>query len=105
MYHKFINKALPDNLQTLLFQLSEDIHRYNTRQASNIHVARYHGNTKNCIRLDIPHAINRATVNIREKLYTHSLIGLANYVKNYYIENYQEVCVIRIFMFVLIMDK
>ena len=93
-YHKYINKILPGNLQNLPFQLNEDVHRYNTRQASSIHVPRYHhGYTKNCIRFDIPETINRAPVNIREKLYTHSLTGLANYVKNYCIEKYQEVCV------------
>ena len=49
-YHTFINKTLPDNLQNLPFQLNEDIHRFNTRQASQIHVPRYrHYYTQNCL--------------------------------------------------------
>ena len=45
-----------------------------------------------CIRYSIPKLINDTPDHIRNKLYTHSLKGFANYVKHIYIKEYQLVC-------------
>ena len=94
-YHKYINNKLPDNLQKLPLQLNQEIHQYNTRQSRNIYTPRFHHSyAKNCIRFDLPSTINTAPLHIQNKIYTHSIQGLANYMKNYYLQNYQESCVI-----------
>lgn len=94
-YHKFVNNKLPENLQKLPLQLNQEIHQYNTRHSRNIYTPRYyHSYAKNCIRFDLPGTINTAPLHIQNKIYTHSLQGLANYMKNDYIQKYQEVCTI-----------
>ena len=77
------------------FQLNQDVHAYNTRQSRNIHAPRYkHSFAKNCLRFDLPNTINDTPENIREKIHTHSLQGLAKYAKNHCLRNYQDTCVI-----------
>ena len=95
-YYKYINNKLPNGiLQNIQFQLNQDIHAYNTRQARNMHVPRYnHSFAKNCLRYDLPDTINKTPEYICEKILTHSLQGFTKYVKNYFVCSYQDRCMI-----------
>ena len=50
---------------------------------------------KNCVRIDLPETINKLPTIVREKIYTHSLQGVAKYMKNYYMQNYEENCTVQ----------
>ena len=94
-YHKYINQTLPLNLQNLPLFPSMDLHSHNTRFCGNIFTHRCgHVFAKSCLRFDLPETINSLPYSIYDKLYTHSLQGLARYAKNLYIQRYQETCVI-----------
>ena len=47
-----------------------------------------------CIRHYIPELLSKTPECMTEKLDTHSLSGFSNYMKNYYIRNYNENCLI-----------
>ena len=92
-YYKLIHHKLPAYLQNLQLLTNSNIHSHNTRGNTGIHIRRVtHTFAKNSLRHNIPTLINNAPNSIKAKLTTHSIHGFSNYVKNYYIHDYQEQC-------------
>ena len=90
-YHKYKTNQLPHYLNTL-FDSNTLPHRYETRfnnvrpQVSNKVY------TSKCIRYIIPDIVRDLPANISEKYDTHSIPGLSNYAKKYYIDKYYQIC-------------
>ena len=91
-YHKFVNGKLPLYFHNF-FDRNSDIHSYNTRSNNRLHLYPYNNQTtKNFIRFKIPNIINDLPRNVREKIYTHSLAGFAQYMKKHLINEYEIEC-------------
>ena len=95
-YHNYVNNKLPTNLLKFPLQLNIDRQTYNTRRAQNLFILRHkHTFAKNCLRYDMASTLNNTSGNIKEKVYTHSLNGMANYAKIMLLDKYQDTCTIQ----------
>ncbi len=98
-YYKYVNDKLPEyfNKANDDFNLitNNDVHEHNTRQRNRLHIIRTnHKYAEKCIRHSIPHTINNTPDIIKNKINTHSLQGYSKYIKNTYIQGYNENCTI-----------
>ena len=94
--YKLENKLVPAYFQDNIFVKNRNIHRHNTRSANAFHIPRVrHEFAKHGIHYIIPMAFNNSIPHIINKIYTHSLSGFAKYIKNDYLNNYKENCLIR----------
>ena len=94
LYYRYKQNELPKYFESM-FTESNDNHSHDTRHKSLL----YQLPTKTCtgrlcIRLYIPELLSKTPECITEKLDTHSFSGFSNYMKNYYIRNYNENCLI-----------
>jgi hypothetical protein len=95
-YYKYVNDNLPYYFQQLPLIPNQTIHNHNTRYNQNIHKHRVnHQFSQLCIRYNIPQLINNTDALITSKFNTHSLQGLAKYVKWDVIQNYDSQCSIQ----------
>ena len=94
-YHKFKNNTLPAYLQHLNLLPNISIHSHNTRGKTDLHIHRTtHTFAKQCLRQNIPVLLNNAPSSITDKFLTHSIQGFSNYVKNHFVNKYQQHCTI-----------
>lgn len=95
-YHKFLNGNLPTYFIEMFTNLNTNTHDYNTRHRANISNQRVkHEYAKRRIKYSIPETINHSPDLIKNKLYTHSLDGLTQYIKHHHINTYRANCDIR----------
>jgi hypothetical protein len=91
-FYKFKKNRLPKYFENF-FVINENIHGYNTRNRSALHLFQYHYQTTGkCVRFHIPNYINNLPANVKDKIDTHSLNGFVKYMKMYLIESYNQVC-------------
>ncbi len=98
MHHvvESINNKLPSYFQSLPIKSDHEVHNHNTRYHDNIHIRRTnHEFAKMCIRHNIPNLINSTDQIIKEQSQTHSLQGFTTYVKNIFVQSYQQSCFIK----------
>ena len=68
---------------------------HNTRGKTDLHIHRTtHTFAKQCLRQNIPVLLNNAPSSITDKFLTHSIQGCSNYVKNHFVNKYQQHCTI-----------
>ena len=95
LYYKYKKNKLPSYLQNLPLQPNFDMHNYETRIRYHIHQPKTnHEYAKHCIRFHIPKTVNNSPNAILEKIDTHSLKGFSGYIKNCFLESYQDTCTI-----------
>ena len=93
VYHKFRNNELPVYMQNWPLVTNNEIHRYNTRTATDLHTFKYRRTfAKKSPRHYLVQTINNTPDNVYSKFGTHSLNGFSNYVKLHFINNYQDGC-------------
>ena len=92
-YFKYKKEILPSYFLHNSF-LSRLEHRYETRDGSYQLPRLSHKFAENCIRYQLPSLLNQKVKCIIDKVNTHSEFGYALYIKNIYINNYQENCTI-----------
>jgi hypothetical protein len=93
---KLENNMLPEYFKSNLFTKNFNIHGHNTRSANIFHIPRVkHEFAKNSIQYTIPVAYNTCPLQIRDKIYTHSISGFMKYIKMHIINNYEPNCTIR----------
>jgi hypothetical protein len=79
-----------------MFVRQDEIHSYDTRQASNYRVPlSKHVFVRNSIRHRLPTIYNNCPINIRDKVHTHSYQGFITYVKKCFIADYESICYIQ----------
>lgn len=94
-YHKLVNGRLPHYFSQIPFHSISQIHKYNTRSPTNLYKTRArHEFAKKCIRHELVCTINSTPDIVKEKCHTHSLHGFSTYVKNYFISNYEDTCLL-----------
>ena len=94
-YYKFKNNKLPIYFQNLPFHCNFQKHQHNTRIQNHIQLGRtVHEYAKKCIRYNVPISVNNTPIVILEKINTHSLKGFAGYIKQYYLNYYQNTCTV-----------
>ena len=94
-YYKHVRKVLPTYLQGFDFNKRSDIHEHNTRQKDTLQTHKTVTKlAENCVRNAVQNIVNNTNSKIMDKISTHSLQGFAWYIKQYYISNYPEECII-----------
>ena len=94
LYYRYKQNELPKYFEPMFTESNEN-HSHDTKHKSLL----YQLPTKTstgwlCIRHYIPELLSKTPECITEKLDTHSFSGFSNYMKNYYIRNYNENCLI-----------
>ena len=92
--HRYYNPdkgSLPDYFSGM-FDTVEVSHDYNTRNRNPRASQPHRTTTRDCLRYYVPSLLDNTPGCITEKLYTHSLNGFSNYVKNIFINNYYSHC-------------
>ena len=92
-FFKFVHNTLP------MYYIKNDIikkenkkHNVRNKKEFAIPIVK-HEFAKKCIRYKAAVILNSTNLNIREKVYTHSLQGFTNYTKYQLINNYNEICI------------
>ena len=94
-YYKYENNKLPYYLANLPLNTNTSIHSHATRTQNKIHLLKpNHEYAKNCIWYYISTVANSTPNNIIAKIYTHSLQGFSGYIKQHFLQSYQEICTI-----------
>ena len=94
-YHKLVNERLPHYFTQIPLHPISQIHTHNTRSPNNLYKTRaHHEFAKKCIRHELVCTINSTPDIVKNKLHTHSLHGFSAYVKNYFINNYADTCLL-----------
>ena len=94
-YYKLINKQLPQYFNSFTCEANSDIHGYNTRTRNKLHTLKTnHDFAQKSLRYRIIQTINKLPDNVIGKMRTHSIYGLTNYAKKYFISNYKTECTI-----------
>ena len=93
LYYKLKHNLLPRYLSTEIFTPLTDIHPYNTRRSHLMYTSRVqHEYAKRCMRYSIPTSVLEAPSCILNKIETHSIEGYVNYIKYFFLEQYQVTC-------------
>ena len=94
-YHKYKNNVLPSYFNGM-FDVMYPSHNYSTRQRGQPRLAGCKTKlAESAIRYSLLPAISKLDDSVTSKILTHSITGLANYAKTYFITQYNPVCVIR----------
>ena len=94
LYYRYKQNELPKYFESM-FTESNDNHSHDARHKCLLYQLPTKTSTgRLCIRHYIPELLSKTPECITEKLDTHSLSGFSNYMKNYYIRNYNENCLI-----------
>ncbi len=90
-YYKYKNNKLPYYLQNLPFKVNTSTHIHATRIQYSIHQYKpNHVYAKRCIRYDLHRVVRDTSVEIIDKVNTHSLHGFSGYIKFKFLQSYQQ---------------
>ena len=88
---KLENNLLPQNISNF-FNKNENT-RYNIRRLAKYQIPRVkHAFADKCLRVSIPILLRDFPSIVTDKLYTHSFKGFSDYLKQYFINNYESQC-------------
>ena len=91
-YHKYKKNLLPPYF-TGMFDVTYPSHNYETRQRNQPVLTGCRTKLAEAsIRYSLPSMISKLDANITNKVSTHSLIGLSNYAKSFFISQYNPIC-------------
>ena len=92
-YHKLVNKQLPYHFLKYNLPLHRDLHTYSTRGQNRLITPRLKYNLSMCtIKNRLPKIVNEAPAGITDKINTHSINGLAFYLKRTIVDAYEIEC-------------
>ena len=92
-YYKFIHNDLPLRLLSFQFIPINEINNYNNRHCDNLFINRVNKIfAKQSLNYDIPVTVNHTDKNVIRKIHTHSLQGFSLYIKNIFLNNYEQSC-------------
>ena len=94
-YYKLVNKQQPQYFNSFTHETNSAIHSHNTRRRNELHIPKTkHDFAKTNLRYRILQTINELPDTVASKVYTHSINGVTNYVKQYFIAAYKIECTI-----------
>ncbi len=89
-YYKLVNKQQPQYLNSFTHETNSDIHSHSTRRRNELHIPKTkHDFAKTNLRYRILQTINELPDTVTSKVYTHSINGVTNYAKQYFIAAYK----------------
>ena len=95
-YYQYCHGQLLFYLQSFVFKQRMDMHQYNTRNKRALNVARVKTKVaENSLKNITPKIVYDTPEIILDKIFSHSLHGFVDYVKQYYISLYTYDCSIR----------
>ncbi len=96
LYDKYKKNKLPSYLQNMPLPPNTDIHNFETRTQDRIYQPKTkHEYAEHTIRFHIPKTINNSPNSILDTIDPHSLKGFSGYIKNIFLQAYQETCIIK----------
>ena len=94
--YKITQNNLPASFNSFLIRRQHSIHEHLTRNRHMLVTAKVHHKfAETCIVYSVFKTVNDTPTQIIDKMYTHSLHGVANYSKNLLINEYDERCCTR----------
>ena len=91
-YYNYVNDKLPEYFKNI-FNDVRDIHEYNTRSSTSLHIPRTRRHkTNKTTRYSIPHIMNNFPLTVREKIRTHSFNTIKSHAKKFILDTYQVHC-------------
>ena len=95
-FYKLTQNNLPAYFNSFLIRRQHNIHEHLTRNRHMLVTEKVHHKfAEKCIRYSVFKTVNNTPTQIIDKMYTHSLQGVANYSKNLLINEYDVRCCIR----------
>ena len=95
-FYKLTQNNLPAYFNSFLIRRQHNIHEHLTRNRHMLVTEKVHHKfAEKCIRYSVFKTVNDTPTQIIDKMYTHSLQGVANYSKNLLINEYDVRCYIR----------
>ena len=95
-FYKLTQNNLPTYFNSFLIRRQHNIHEHLTRNRHMLVTEKVHHKfAEKCIRYSVFKTVNDTPTQIIDKMYTHSLQGVANYSKNLLINEYDVRCCIR----------
>ena len=95
LYYKLVHKQQPQYFNSFTHEANSDIHGHNTRSRNELHFPKTkHDFAKINLRYRILQTINELPETVTSKVYTHSINGVTNYAKQYFISGYKKQCTI-----------
>ena len=92
LYYKIENDKVPHYFKNMFKQTTiTHTHETRFRHLNTLQTARTSSGSY-CIRYVLPTTIKNIPLCIKEKIMTHSLQGFSNYIKQFYIKNYENEC-------------
>ena len=91
-YYRLIKNQLPQYFSTFQIIRQRETHQRHTRNNAFLTHRVNHNFAENCIRYKLPKLLNDTPSIILDKVYTHSEPGFKLYLKNYFLNNYQDEC-------------
>ena len=93
--YDLINKHLPPYFTTMDVRSQQVTYYQNTRQRRHFKAIRVkHVFAERCIRYCIPEILNKTDDLIIDKIKTHSPRGFSTYIKQFYLNKYNTICLI-----------
>ena len=90
-----LHKQQPQYFNSFTHEANSDIHGHNTRSRDKLHFPKTkHDFAKINLRYRILQTINELPETVTSKVYTHSINGVTNYAKQYFISGYKKQCTI-----------
>ena len=95
-YYNYCNDLLPKYFKNQFHLVHRySFYAYNIRSRNLLHTTKIQTKTaEKSLRYILPKLINETIPLILNKIYTHSLYGYTNYIKQYFLSNYSYVCTI-----------
>ena len=94
--YKLTQNNLPAYFNSFLIRRQHNIHEHLTRNRHMLFTEKVHHKfAEKCIRYSVFKTVNDTPTQIIDKMYTHSLQGVANYSKHLLINEYDVRCCIR----------
>ena len=94
-YYKLVHKQPPQYFNSFTHEANSDIHGHNTRSRNELLFPKTkHDFAKINLRYRILQTINELPETVTSKVYTHSINGVTNYAKQYFISGYKKPCTI-----------
>ena len=94
-YYKLVHKQQPQYFNSFTHEANSDTHGHNTRSRNELHFPKTkHDFAKINLRYRILQTINELPETVTSKVYTHSINGVTNYAKQYFISGYKKQCTI-----------
>ena len=95
-YFNFCHNLLPEFFLRFDLVQRSNFYAYNIRTKNMLHTSRTYSKIgEKALRYILPRVINDTSLDILDKIYTHSIKGYISYIKLYFLNNYVNDCKIQ----------